>query len=173
MENIEIWKDIENYEYYKISNLGRVKSLSRNRRCGKIFYITKEMILKPTLGQNGYFYITSLKNTIHRLIAISFIPNPHNYPCVNHINGIKTDNRVENLEWCTYSQNNKHAYDTKLKIPHERQGTSNPCSKLTEKEVLEIREIGNKLSTVKLGNIYNIHPSMISLILKRKNWTHI
>ncbi len=70
---------------------------------------------------NGYptIYYKGKTYYIHRLIAEAFIPNPNNYPCVNHINGDKTDNRVDNLEWCTYSHNNKEAYKLGLKKPHK------------------------------------------------------
>ena len=68
---------------------------------------------------NGYDTISYKNKTlyVHRLIAEAFIPNPNNYPCINHINGNKKDNRIENLEWCTYSHNNKEAYKLGLKKP--------------------------------------------------------
>lgn len=100
----EIWKDIAGYEgYYEISNLGRVRnSLKR--------VITKK------LNGNGYFRLILYKNkvqknkTIHRLLAEAFIPNPENKPQVNHINGIKTDFRLQNLEWVTGKENSIHAH---------------------------------------------------------------
>ena len=100
----EIWKDIPNYEgLYKISSLGRIIS-SYSRR-----------ILSPTIsGHKGkdYYAITLVKNGIkkrfhiHKLVALSFIPNPDNLPCIDHINTDRYDNRVENLKWCSFSQNN-------------------------------------------------------------------
>lgn len=110
----EIWKDIEGYEgLYQVSNLGRVKSFKR-KGC------RQDRILKCGISPRGYHQVT-LSNGIqeatqvHRLIALHFIPNPENKRTVNHINGIKTDNRIENLEWCTYQENNLHAYKTGLK----------------------------------------------------------
>lgn len=89
------------------------------REDGKIKINYKDKI--NIIMLNGYYSISYKGKTyyVHRLIAQAFIPNPNKYPCVNHINGIKTDNRVENLEWCTYSYNNKEAYRLGLKIPNK------------------------------------------------------
>ena len=109
----EIWKDIKGYEgLYQVSNLGRIKSLDKViiRKDG-IEYIKRGTILKPSTNTGGYLQIGLSKNgirklfRIHRLVAIAFIPNPHNKPFIDHINTIKTDNKVENLRWVTREEN--------------------------------------------------------------------
>lgn len=109
----EIWKSIKDYEgLYEISNLGRVKKLSTKHKVKT--YTTR--FVKISGGYNEYQSV-NLSNKaylLHRLIGQSFIPNPENLPQINHINGIKSDNSIENLEWCTSSYNNKHAFRTGL-----------------------------------------------------------
>lgn len=121
MEQIELWKDIKNYEgLYQISNYGRVKALEKSVWTGKYFKYYPEIILKLTSDKDGYLCITLHKDgkaksfKVHRLVAEAFIPNPDNKPTVNHKNGDKTKNYVDNLEWMTNKENTAHARRTGL-----------------------------------------------------------
>lgn len=136
MKKLEIWKDINGNSDYQISSLGNVKSKERKvAMFNNNFRIKKEKLLSPDI-RNGYKSVILSYNkikkhkTVHRLIAETFIPNPENKPQVNHINGIKTDNRVENLEWVTISENTQHAYNIGLLVAKgNRKGfTGKNCS---------------------------------------------
>ena len=112
---MEEWRDIEGYEgLYQVSNLGKVKSLDRVDCRGRKL---KGKIIKQKLTKNGYCEVTLYKNgkskayLVHRLVGIAFISNPNNLPCINHkIDDFqhRSDNRIENLEWCTYEYNNNY-----------------------------------------------------------------
>jgi hypothetical protein len=130
---IEIWKDIENYEgYYQISNFGKVRSLDRhvNNKIKNKFSFLKGIILKTTLDKDGYQKIGLRKCgkrnyfRICRLVAQAFIPNPDNKPQTNHINGIKNDDNIDNLEWVNQSENQIHAFKLGLQIA--KKGDDNP-----------------------------------------------
>ena len=110
---MEVWKDIKGYEgLYQVSNLGRVKSLNYNNT-------NKEKILKSETLRGYIRYHLFKKNKgkhyfLHRLVAEAFIPNPNNYPIINHIDGNPLNNNIDNLEWCTYKYNAEHALKTGL-----------------------------------------------------------
>ena len=146
---MELWKDVTRYEgLYQISNLGRVKRIERRSPMplhGKTATRRRrEKILSGTINGAGYRIVELYKKgigkykLIHRLVLGAFMQNPQNKPCCNHKNSIRHDNTITNLEWATYSENNKHAFTHgKQKI---RYGEGASYIKLTRKQVDEIRE---------------------------------
>lgn len=166
----EIWKSIEGYEDYVVSNLGRVKSLKNK----------SEIILRPILDCHGYLRVNLYKNgvrnmlKIHRIVATAFINNPDGLPQVNHKDGNKENNVVNNLEWVTESQNSQHAFNNGLiSVPY---GEKNGQHKLTQNDVDEIRKSyikGNPIFGCKaLSKKYGVTPATISRIVNNKRWSH-
>lgn len=173
----EIWKTIQGYENkYEVSNLGRVKSLERIDRYNRKI---EEKILAPRKHTGGYLRVQLSRKDfyIHRLVAETFIPNPENKTQVNHIDGNKHNNRVENLEWCTPLENNLHAVKTGLnkkdrnfmiKIANceNHKKAMARKRKLTNEQILEIRK--SKESEYKIAEKYNVCRSHIHNIKVRK-----
>jgi hypothetical protein len=159
----EIWKDIKGYEgLYRVSNLGRVMSL-------KFRQTNRDKILTTRLSNSGYKCTGLTKEYktrelfVHRLIAMAFIPNAENKEQVNHINGIKIDNRIENLEWLSRPDNQKHAYANGLNRVSELQKQRISDAKSTS--VIDINT-GVTYKSIKEASIQiNISYSLLSYML--------
>lgn len=142
----EVWRDIPGYEgCYQASNKGQIRSLPRN---GTVKY---KKILKPELV-NGYQQVclsinnVNKKEKVHRLVGRSFILNSKNKPCINHKDFNKTNNCIENLEWCTYRENTKHAINGKRICFF---GENAPNAKLTDNNVEQIKHNYQKWKSIK------------------------
>jgi hypothetical protein len=184
MEDIkkeEIWKDVYGYErYYQASNLGNIKSedmVVPHWRGGKM--VKRGRILrncKRSSSPASYLVVMLCVNqvkktvSVHRVIAEAFIPNPENKPQVNHINGIKNDNRVENLEWVTGTENQIHAVKTGLK----NSGNNLWNGKFSKDDIEKIKKLKNDgILQYKIAEIMGVAAGTISCILYGKTYRYI
>ena len=159
----EIWKDIKGYEgLYQVSNYGRIKSFVGWD--GKK-YVKREKMLNPYIQKtntNSTYYrnVVKLKKNkkskdmkVHRLVAEAFIPNPNDYPIINHKDGNPLNNNVNNLEWCTQKQNVEHAIENELTI--------NKINTIDREDMLEMLNKGlryeeiAKILNIAVGTVYN------------------
>lgn len=158
----EIWKPVVGYEGYEVSNLGRVRSFKHGR----------ERIMKLTSNGRGYMQLELCRNgeikhhTVHRLVAQAFIPNPENKRDVNHIDGNKLNNHIENLEWATPHENNLHAYKTGL-TPH---GEDTYNAAFTNEQVEFIRSNPGNLTGKQLAEMFGVGQTAISSIQRGKTY---
>ena len=165
---MERWRNITGYNgMYKVSNYGRVMS----------FRFNKKKLLKPGRSKKYLTYAFCVNRNVkvilaHRLVAGAFIPKMEGQDFVNHIDGDPTNNHVSNLEWVTHKENMIHAGKMGKM---SRKGEKNKNSKLTEKEVLEIRELFKEgtLNQTKIAKLFGVHKTLISLICRRKIWNHV
>lgn len=158
----EVWKDVKGYEgYYQVSNKGRVRSVDRIIKMGKITGKVKGKILKIQNDGHGYGQVSLSREgkyksyKVHRLVAEHFVPNPNNLKHVNHIDGDKTNNNADNLEWVTQKENNQHAWDNDLNRNTEKQrkAAREWCKVNREKMVAGLKRV--KIKCLNNGKIYN------------------
>lgn len=171
----EEWRPIKGYEtLYEISNRGNIKALTKTLFAGyNATSVRKEKILSP-YKMKGYLLIGLNKEgkrkccLVHRIVAQTFIDNPLNLPEVNHLDLNKLSNKSNNLEWCTRKQNMEHA----TKNGRIKRGEEAAKSKVTLKEVAEIRLNPGKLLQKEMAKKHKISCNQISRIVNRLNWAH-
>ena len=152
----EEWKVIERFPNYEVSNIGQIRKTSTKR------------VKMPEISKSGYPTIrlsigkagSGIHQNIHRLVAEAFLPNPGNLPCVNHIDGDKTNNHVDNLEWCSYSHNNRHAYDHGLKKAYQQRITDKD-----RKRIGVLRQNGVRVKDI--AKMYGVGESCIYMLFRR------
>lgn len=152
-------------------------------RNAEVYNIKTGKKLKFGITNVGYYYVNIQlgkrgnykSKTVHRLVAQAYIPNPNNYPVVNHINGNKLDPSVSNLEWCTFSDNNQHAFDTGLKKPTKGYpGESCNFATHTEEEALQVCNLLQEgYSPKAVSKLFGCSHDFVEKIYARKTWTHI
>lgn len=166
-------KDIKGFEgVYAVTEGGEIWSYPRNGTGGH-----NGIFMKQNLHTHGYLQVclktkgTASTRYAHRLVAETYLPNPYKKSEVNHKNGIKTDNRVENLEWSSSGENKQHAYDTGLRFG----GEGHNLSKLKAEEVIEIRNLYSNGQTDRgvLAKTFNVSPTLIWQIVRRKIWKQL
>ena len=168
---MEIWKPVPNYPGYEVSNTGLFRSYFNN--AGRI--IDRPRPVKQNVTDRGYFRIALRKNKkqkiwfSHRVVALAFIGPIPTGKQVNHKNGIKSDNRPENLEYVSQSENNKHAYKTGLRSVR---GNQSPVRKIDESVAIEIKYKENGPQK-HIAKKYGISASQVCNIKSGRSWSHI
>ncbi len=170
--NSEEWKVIPDCTDYDVSSLGRVRRATKGRLRSKGY------LLRLSQKRTGYItavlYVNRRRKefAVHRLVAIAFkISRRPDQDQINHINGVKTDNRLANLEWATRSENALHAINV---LGKGGAGASNPSAKLRDVDILHIRALRKKgFSCQRIGGMFNVSHRAISLICNRQTWSHI
>lgn len=166
----EIWKDVVGYEgHYKVSNKGRVASVKQGFR---------KWIMRQFRNHHGYYEISLTKDgvpkrlKVHRVVAEAFLVHPVGKDIVNHKDGVKTNNCIENLEWCNAQYNTRHALDSGLFIP--KRGAEHPNSILSEADVRSIRKAHEGgVSSRDLARKYHTAQSTIWRCVHRRTYRDV
>ncbi len=160
-----MFRNVLGFSNYEVSKNGVIRNKKTKR------------VKKQYIGSTGYYMVTfSVKNKsnpkrVHRIIANAFIENNDKKPDINHIDGNKLNNNIENLEWVTHKENMTHAFGTGLV---DNLGSKNGMAKLNEVQVIEIKQLLKKgLSQYKIAAIFNVSRSTILMIKLEKRWGHI
>lgn len=177
---VEVWKSVVGFDgyyegTYEVSNLGRVRSIDRQLDNGSF---AKGQVRKILLDSFGYPVVGLYKKSkgnqrkVHRLVALAFIPNPENKPAVNHRDGNKQNNNIENLEWVTNRENTNHAYLNKLIVAAK--GERNSQAKLTIELVNKAKELHALGWTYEaIGQVIGVKGLHVSRIIKGTRWGHL
>ena len=166
---MEEWKEIDGFPDYMISSEGRICSMRRKH----------PVILKAGKTPLGYLLVGLVdenkvrhSKSVHRLVGSAFIQNIENKPEMNHMDGNKQNNCINNLEWVTHAKNMQHAFDIGLK---SHAGVNNPGTQLTEEDVIEIYNLAfsNTLTLKEIGRIYGVSRAAVSSIKRGKSWVYL
>lgn len=178
-KQLEVWLDIPDYEgFYQASSFGRIKSVDRMILCkdGKNKLI-KGTILAPSQTKHGYFALALCRNgvaqthTVHKLVSRTFLGLRPSQMQVNHLDGDKLNNAVSNLEYCTPSENTRHAFETGLNLS---KGEANPSAKLKADDIKSITaRASNGESLRSIASSYGVVVSSIWSIVNNKAWRHV
>jgi len=179
---MEEWEPIKGYEgLYEVSNLGRIKSLARKRGQVGVNWSRYgvDRILPGYMSQYGYKIIQLWKNNkvklrnVHSYVLEAFKPKVEGKNCCNHKDGNKLNNNIDNLEWCTYKENNNHAF--KIGLCDHRRGEVLHNAKLSNNQVVKIKRllIQGKHKLQEIGDMFNVTKGCIWHIKHNRNWKHI
>jgi hypothetical protein len=170
----EEWRDVPNFEGYQASSLGKIRGIDRFRQGRSGLRLIRGQEMKQMPNKKGYPEVRLRKNgthtrLVHKLVASAFLVKSEGCTQINHINGIKTDNSVINLEWVTQSQNQLHAY--KLGLQPSRAGEGNGRAILTDEKVTAIKELYNSGKGAKeVSEILKVSLYTVRAIVAGKTW---
>ena len=170
----EEWRNIPDFDGYQASSLGKIRGIDRLKQGRSGLRLTRGQEMKQMLNKKGYPEVRLRKNgthtrLVHKLVSSVFLVKPEGYTQINHINGIKTDNSVVNLEWVTNSENQLHAY--KLGLQPSRAGEGNSRATLTDEKVTILKELYNSGKTTKeVSELIGVSLSIIRQIIYGQSW---